>query len=86
MVSKSTIMSEIESRVQSAKTKKYSIWTIGVTDDPQTRKQKHDDPKYWMQWNADSEQDARDIESHFIDKGMKGGTGGGGSADWVYIF
>ncbi len=86
MVSKSTIISEIDYRVNNVKTPDYSAWTIGVTDQPATRKHQHDDPKHWMQWNADSEQDARDIETHFKNKGMKGGTGGRGNADWVYIF
>ncbi len=72
------------------KTKKYSIWTIGVTDDPPTRKSQHEkdgeDVKFWKQWATDNEKDGRDVEEHFIDKGMKGGTGGGGTADYVYIF
>ncbi|MBA7579355.1 hypothetical protein ES708_21225 [subsurface metagenome] len=66
--------------------KPYSLWTIGVTDDPNKRKEEHGNPKYWHQWDADSEQQARNVESYFMDKGMKGGTGGLGSADYVYIF
>ena len=31
---------------------------------------------YWVNWTADSLSDAQDIERHFINKGMKGGTGG----------
>ena len=83
---KSDIIAAIENRVRTAKTEKYSLWTIGVTDNPSTRKSQHDNPKYWMQWNADSEQDAREIEAYFVKKGMKGGTGGKGGADYVYIF
>ena len=43
----------------------------------------------WRNWTADSLSDAQDIESYFIDKGMKGGTGGDLSsyrAVYVYIF
>lgn len=65
---------------------KYSIWTIGVTDNPQKRKEEHDSPKYWHQWSASTEQAARDIEACFLKKGCKGGTGGGGNANYVYIF
>jgi len=83
---KSEIISAIEKRVKSTESKKYSIWTIGVTDDPTTRKTQHENPKHWMQWNADNESDARAIEKHFLDKKMKGGEGGGGTADYVYIF
>ena len=64
----------------------YSQWTIGVTDDPVKRKVVHGNPKAWIQWNADTEQAARNVEAHFIAKNMKGGTGGLGGADYVYIF
>lgn len=87
---KSDIIAAIDNRVMSAKNKNYAIWIIGVTDDPNTRKDQHksDDENvdYWQHWNADSEKDARDIEAYFIQKGMKGGTGGGGNANYVYIF
>lgn len=88
---KKTIMEKIEARVMSETHKDYKIWTIGVTDDPDTRKSKHkSDGKnvdFWNQWKADSEDDARNIESYYLEKkGMKGGSGGPGSADYVYIF
>lgn len=82
----SEIKSAIEQRVKSTKSKKYSIWTIGITDDPKRRKTEHDNPKYWMQWKADTEAIARKVEKHFLDKGMKGATGGGEHPNWVYIF
>lgn len=81
--------SEIEHRVSSANTKNYAIWTIGVTDDPDRRKDEHGkdhDVKYWMLWKADNETAARNVEAYFINKGMKGGTGGHGTADYVYVF
>lgn len=64
----------------------YSAWTIGVTDNPDRRRGQHDNPKYWHQWDADTETIARDVEKYFLNKGMKGDIGGGGSADYVYIF
>lgn len=82
----SEIKKAIERRVQSAKTKKYSIWTIGVTDDPDRRKTEHNNPKYWMQWRADTEATARNVEKYFLAKGMKGDIGGGKSPNYVYIF
>ena len=63
-----------------------STWTIGVTDSPFTRRVQHGTPNHWHDWNADSEQTARNIEADFIRRGMKGGTGGPGRADFVYIF
>ena len=86
MSSEVSIIEEIEKRIRSAKEKNYSIWTIGVTDDPVRRFDEHDSPNYWLQWNADSETAARNVEKYFLEKGMKGGEGGPGSADYVYIF
>jgi len=87
---KSQIISEIEGRVSRAKKEDYSIWTVGVTDTPKIRKDQHDNDgkevKHWKDWSTDSEKDGRDIEEYFLDKGMKGDTGGRGSASYVYIF
>ena len=81
MSSEATIKAAIEKIVS-----RYSAWTIGVTDNPDRRKREHGNPDVWYQWDADSERVARNIEAYFVDKGMKGDTGGGGSADYVYIF
>lgn len=81
MASESAIKAAIENIVRD-----YSIWTIGVTDDPIRRKSEHNNPKHWHQWDADTETAARDVEQYFLDKGMKGGGGGPGGADYVYIF
>lgn len=88
---KETIMKEIEARVMSENHKDHKLWTIGVTDDPDTRKDQHkSDGKnvdWWKAWRADSEDDARAIEDFYLKKkGMKGGPGGPGTADYVYIF
>lgn len=91
---KKSLKNAIISKIKGTKSKDYSIWTIGLTHDPEERKQQHKDDKkitnYWKQWVADSLSDAQDIESFFInDKGMKGGTGGNLSARtkvYVYIF
>ena len=47
------------------------------------------DVKHWTMWTADTLADAQNVEAHFINKGMDGGTGG--SLDsrktaYVYIF
>lgn len=81
MASESAIKAAIEQIVSS-----YSNWTIGVTDDPNRRKGEHGNPNHWHQWNADTEQAARNVESYFLAKHMKGGGGGPGRADYVYIF
>jgi len=64
----------------------YSIWTIGITNDPQRRRAEHDNPNNWYHWRADSETIARNVEEYFIKKGMQGATGGGEHPIYVYIF
>lgn len=80
------IMSAIESHIKGA----YSSWTIGVTDSPDVRKRQHKgegkDVSCWNQWDASTKEVAGRIEEYFHDKGCKGGGGGRGSFDWVYIF
>ena len=67
-------------------TYRYSEWTIGITEDPETRRRSHRNPKGWSQWRANTETVARRIESYYLVKGMKGGTGGGDHPTYVYIF
>ncbi len=81
MASEASIKAEIEIIVRV-----YSAWTIGVTDDPQRRRREHGNPNVWHDWDADTEQAARNVEAYFLAKAMKGGGGGLGSADYVYIF
>ena len=82
MPSEQQIKAEIERIVRGM----YSIWTIGVTDDPVRRRREHDSPTTWHQWDAYTEATARRIEQHFLAKGMNGAPGGRGDADYVYIF
>ncbi len=69
-MNKGDIIKKIEYRVN-----KYSVWTIGITNDPIRRKTELENAgqavTQWEAWEADSEQDARDIEKHFLDKGME---------------
>jgi len=81
MASEATIKAAIERIVSD-----YSIWTIGVTDNPDRRRIEHDNPSVWGHWDADTERAAKNIETYFVGKGMKGDVGGGGRADYVYIF
>jgi len=81
MASELAIKAAIEKIVVSC-----SNWTIGVTDDPVRRKSEHGNPSHWHQWDADTETAARNVETYFQNKGMKGSPGGLGRADYVYIF
>ena len=68
----------------------YKKWTVGVTDNPAQRRRNHEQDdegvSWWHTWNASSEQAARNVEKHFLNKGMRGDTGGRGNADYVYVF
>jgi hypothetical protein len=75
-----------------AKTAAYntlSVWRIGLTHDLYERKTqwaKETSVGLWSDWQADSLSDAQDIERHFINKGMKGGTGGNLSNKPVFVY
>jgi len=81
---------EIISAIEGHIAGRYSSWTIGVTDQPNERKQQHErdgkDVSCWHQWDASTESAARRIEHYFVDKGCKGAGGGLGNANYVYIF
>jgi len=62
------------------------MWTIGITDNYLRRRSEHGNPSNWHVWNPHSEEIARHIESDFLSRGMKGGSGGEGRADYVYVF
>jgi len=78
--------SGIKAAIEQIVNGRYSAWTVGVTDNPGRRRAEHGDPNAWHCWDADSETVARNVENYFLDKGMKGGSGGQGRADYVYIF
>jgi hypothetical protein len=81
------IISAIKSEVGS---NPYSYWTIGITDDCARRRREHEaegaNCKYWCDWLADTEAIARSVETYFLDRGMKGGRGGGEHPTYVYIY
>ncbi len=90
MTAKSTIVAGINAKVGTS----HSAWRIGLTHDLSERKAywgttSRLDVSHWTTWTADSLKDAQEIESAFINKGMKGGTGGdldSRKTTYVYIF
>lgn len=90
------IADAIHDRVAHSQNADYSLWTIGITTEPNERKIAHGTPKYWHQWTADSLSIARRVETYFLNEyptnkagRMKGGTGGDMNANrtaYVYIF
>ena len=87
---KQGIATAIEAKVK-AIYDKYASWRIGLTHDWADRKKQWENAgesvTAWGCWQADSLSDAQGIESHFINKGMKGGTGGNlDSRKTVYVY
>ncbi len=82
----SEIISEIEELVKSQSGGIYSKWMIGRTNDSENSKTKRGEPYSWRDWDANSKEDAENIESHFIDNGMRQDSESYGSADFVYVF
>ncbi len=87
MESEAQIRAAIERRVGNVP---YSLWNIGVTDDPTRRMREHanegENTVHWIHWNADTETAARNVEKYFVAKGMRSAPDGGGNADYVYVF
>ena len=82
MLSREEIIENIEQIV----TGDYTSWTIGLTEDPDRRKEEHKNPAMWYQWQADSQLDAKYIEMYFQGKGMWGFPAEGDNPTYVYIF
>ncbi len=88
---KTEIINAINAKVGSTR---YNIWRIGLTHDLIERRRIWSEVEklnvaLWSKWQADLLSDAQDIETFFIDKGMKGSTGGDLSPDkttFVYVF
>ncbi|MCZ6821298.1 MAG: hypothetical protein O7G31_17660 [Calditrichaeota bacterium] len=81
MASRTVIIDQIEKTVQG----KYQEWQIGVTDDSASRKAQLGNPISWLQWLAESEDDAAQIVNHFADKGMHQVGSVEERGDFVYI-
>ncbi len=81
MSDESGIINEIESKARI-----YTSWTIGITNDPDARKQANGNPLTWYQWKAPSEGAAKRIEKYFLDKGMKSDTKKAEYPTYIYLF
>ena len=55
---------------------------VGLTDDPETRKEAHGNPKDWWQREFNNEQQARGWEKAML--AMSGYTGGTGGEGWRF--
>ena len=70
-MTKQAIIDEIEKRTNS----RYNSWHIGLTNDPDKRRgeceTEGERTDFWVDWRADSAEDAKEIESRYSNRGMK---------------
>ncbi len=66
--------------------RRINVWTVGVTDNVDLRRETHGRPTIWHYWHAESEQIAKNVEAFFKAHGMKGYSGSTGEGDHnIYI-
>lgn len=49
----------------------YPMWRIGIARRPDRRCEELDNPSFWCDWEARSEDVASEARNHFIGKGMQ---------------
>ncbi len=64
----------------------YPGWTIGITDEPERSKIEHGNPVTWNDWDMFIELSARNVEKHFLEKGMQSAPVTGKYPTYIYIF
>lgn len=87
----SQIIKDFNEHLQRSGKRYYSDFYVGVSKDAQKRlfEEHHvdKDHSWWIFRTAETSEDARNVEKHFIDLGMRGGTGGGDdTANMIYCY
>lgn len=82
-----TIVSEIDNHLTNSGRRYYSDFYVGITNDVERRMfQEHHvskDNSWWIYRTAINSDVARKVEQHYLDKGMRGGNGGGDDSSTV---
>ena len=89
MATKVQIIADINSHLQKSKKQYYSDFYIGITNAIERRLfGEHKVSKengWWIYCVADTKAVAQAVEEFYLDKGMKGDTGGGND-DTIYVY
>ena len=64
----------------------YGSWTIGRTTDPVRRERELDFPGFWRFWDAEDPNAAKQVEEHFLGRGMRKDDQEEDRATVVYLF
>lgn len=86
-----TIVNEITDHLAKSGRRYYSDFYIGITNDVERRMfSEHNVPRektWWIYRTASNSDVARQVESYFLKKGMRGGKGGGDeTSNIVYCY
>ena len=86
-----TIVADIDQHLSTSTKGYYSDFYIGITNNVSRRLfEEHNvsrDNAWWIYCEAEDKQTAQDVEEHYLQKGMKGDTGGGTSqSTFVYCY
>ncbi len=65
--------------------RRINVWTVGVTDNIDLRREAHGRPTIWHYWKPESEQVSKNVEAYLKGKGMKTYSGAADGAKNVYI-
>ncbi|MBQ2376083.1 MAG: hypothetical protein II298_05370 [Bacteroidales bacterium] len=91
MLSRDEIIKQINEHLEKSGKRYYSEFYIGVSQDAVKRlfEEHHVDKEnsWWIYTTAKSSEEAREVEKHYLDLGMRGGTGGGDNkSKMVYCY
>lgn len=90
-MTKEELYKSFDKYIQKANRQYYREFYCGITDNIERRLFKEHnvskDNGVWIYGHADSIDDAREVEKHYLDFGMQGNTGGGNENSlWVYCY
>lgn len=85
------IVNQIDAHLKKSGRRYYSEFYIGISQDARKRlfEEHHVDREnsWWIYTTAISADVAREVEKHYLDLGMRGGTGGGDDkSNMVYCY
>ncbi|MFC1954686.1 hypothetical protein ACFLVZ_02550 [Chloroflexota bacterium] len=67
------------------KGQRYEVWTVGITDNVDLRREEHGRPTIWHYWTPESEEVAKNVEAYCVAKGIEAYTGTGTGQGNLYI-
>ncbi len=54
---------------------RFEVWTVGIADNVDLRREEHGRPTMWHYWTPESDEVANKVEAYLKAKGMQGYSG-----------